>query len=242
MSTKQRRLDQVLANCGYGSRREVSRLIRAGLVREQAESVRDPSQKVDPAQVTFDGEPLDHPLGITILLHKPVGYVCSHDSSEGPRVYDMLPPRWMERNPQLVTAGRLDKDTSGALVVTDDTKLAHRLASGKREVGKVYEVELDGELDGSVAQQFSSGTLLLKGETDPCLPAQLDCTGPRTCRVRLTEGRYHQVKRMFAACGLHVTRLHRSAFGPFELGELACGIWREILPDELADLGLSIRS
>ena len=121
-----RRLDQLLSACGYCSRSEARAWVRAGRVRVGEALAEAAEQKVDAAQVRVDGEPVESPEGILVLLHKPAGYVCSHDEREGPRVFDLLPPRWLRRNPPVTTVGRLDKDATGALVLTDQGELVHR--------------------------------------------------------------------------------------------------------------------
>lgn len=226
-----RRLDQLLANLGYCSRREARTWVEAGRVTVRGEVADDFGAKADPADVRVDGEPLDHPDGILLLLHKPLGLVCSHDLDEGPSVYDLLPARWRRRNPVVTTVGRLDKDTSGALLVTDQSALVHRLTSPKHKVEKVYRATVDADLPAGLAELFASGTLVLKGETTPCAPAQLGVLGPREAELTLTEGRYHQVRRMFASQGCEVLTLHRSRFGHLAIDDLAPGQWRELRCD-----------
>lgn len=223
-----RRLDQLLSACGHCSRSEARLWVRGGRVRVAGQRAEAVEQKARAADVVVDGEPLDSPEGILVLLHKPAGYVCSHDAKEGPRVFDLLPKRWLRRNPPVATVGRLDKDATGALVVTDQGGLVHRWTSPKRHVTKLYEVTVDRDLDASLIKLFAAGTLLLEDEHKPCLPAKLEIAGPREARLELTEGKYHQVKRMFASQGWTVTRLHRSRFGDFELGDLPVGQWRRL--------------
>jgi 16S rRNA pseudouridine516 synthase len=222
------RLDQTLASLGYGSRREVNALIDDERVTVAGALAHDGAQKVEPAQVRLDGEPLDHPDGLLLLLHKPIGLVCSHDGREGPSVYSLLPARWRARNPGVTSIGRLDKDTSGLLLLTDQTPLVHRLTSPKHKVPKVYRATVDRDLGEDLIPRFASGTLQLEGEKAPCAPAELRLLGPREAELTLTEGRYHQVRRMFAACGATVLTLHRTRFGALELGDLAPGTWREL--------------
>jgi 16S rRNA pseudouridine516 synthase len=222
------RADRLLANLGYGSRAEVQRLIRSGRVTCDGNVMHDPAASVLAAGVLLDGEPLDHPDGLLVLLHKPAGYVCSHNSSEGPTVFELLPPQWLLRNPRVEAVGRLDKDTTGLLVLTDDHDLLHRLTSPKHHVEKVYEVTVDTDLQPGLVEVFASGALMLRSEDNPCLPATVVLTGTRTATVTITEGRYHQVKRMFAAAGAgHVIELHRVRFGEWSLGQLTEGNWRE---------------
>jgi 16S rRNA pseudouridine516 synthase len=223
-----RRLDQLLANLGYCSRREARDWIRSGRVRVRDVVADDFGAKADPAEVRLDGEPLDHPDGLLLLLHKPVGLVCSHDAHEGANVYGLLPPRWQARNPPVTSIGRLDKDTSGLLLLTDQSALVHRLTSPKHKVPKVYHATLDRDLPAGLAGIFAAGTLVLKGEDTPCAPAGLQVLGPREAELTLTEGRYHQVRRMFASQGCEVLTLHRRRFGPLELGDLPAGQWRKL--------------
>lgn len=223
-----RRLDQLLANLGYCSRREARAWIDRGRVEVAGRVADDPGQKSHPATVRVDGEPLDHPDGLLLLLHKPLGLVCSHDLREGPSVYDLLPERWRRRNPVVTTIGRLDKDTSGLLLLTDQSPLVHRLTSPKHKVPKIYRATLDADLPAAAAATFAGGTLLLKGEREPCAPAELRALGPREAELTLTEGRYHQVRRMFSAIGCEVVTLHRARFGELTLGDLAPGCWREL--------------
>lgn len=223
-----RRLDQWLANLGYCSRREARAWIDANRVTVFDRIADYPGQKAKSETVRVDGEPLDHPDGLLLLLHKPLGLVCSHDEREGPNVYSLLPPRWLNRNPVVTSVGRLDKDTSGLLLLTDQSELVHRLTSPKHKVPKVYVATVDKPLSEDLITLFGSGTLLLSGEKDPCEPAVLRILNPTTGELTLTEGRYHQVRRMFASQGYEVTALHRSRFGQWELGELAPGTWEEL--------------
>jgi 16S rRNA pseudouridine516 synthase len=227
-----RRLDQLLANLGYCSRREAREWVRAGRVTVAGKVTKDFGQKAAPATVLIDGDRLDHPDGLLLLVHKPPGLVCSHDAREGPNVYSLLPPRWRERNPVVTSVGRLDKDTSGLLLLTDQSELVHRLTSPKHKVPKVYRATLDADLPAGIADLFAAGTLVLTGEKDPCAPATLRQLGPREAELTLTEGKYHQVRRMFASQGCEVLTLHRTRFGHLDLGNLAAGQWRELPLDE----------
>ena len=229
-----RRLDQLLANLGYCSRREARAWIQAGRVTVRGRVTDDFGAKADPADVRVDGEPPDHPAGLLLLVHKPVGLVCSHDEREGPNVYSLLPPRWRARNPAVTSIGRLDKDTSGLLLLTDQSELVHRLTSPKHKVPKVYRATLNADVPPALIPLLASGTLLLKDEQAPCEPAELKILSPREAELTLTEGRYHQVRRMFATRGVEVLALHRARFGPLELGDLPAGRWRELPPGTLA--------
>lgn len=223
-----RRLDQILANLGYCSRREARDWVASGAVTLRGETLDDFSAKVHATDLQVDGEPLDHPDGLLLLLNKPLGLVCSHDEREGPNIYSLLPARWRRRNPGITSIGRLDKDTSGLLLLTDQLPLVHRLTSPKHKVPKVYRATVDQDLSPDLIPRFASGTLLLEGEQTPCAPAVLELISPREALMTLTEGRYHQVRRMFAAQGATVLTLHRERFGDLVLGDLAPGTWREL--------------
>jgi 16S rRNA pseudouridine516 synthase len=228
-----RRLDQLLANLGYGSRREVRDWIEAGRVTVRGCAVSDPGTRVEAADVRIDGEPPDHPGELLIMLNKPAGRVCSHDSSEGPSVYGLLPERWQCRNPPMTSVGRLDKDTTGLLLLTDISALVHKLTSPKHKVPKVYQVHVDRDLPSGIEDVFASGCMILPEESTPCAPATLRRIGARTAEVTLTEGRYHQVKRMFAHEGCSVLELHRSQFGSLQIGDLPLGSWIELSVNDL---------
>jgi 16S rRNA pseudouridine516 synthase len=225
-----RRIEQILASLGYGSRREVRELIAAGRVTVGDVVQDDPSRKAVPATVRLDHAPLEFPEGLFVVLHKPAGCVCSHDQREGRRVYDLLPPRWLQRNPAVTSIGRLDRDTTGVLLITDDLALVHRLTSPKHHVEKVYQATLDRAPGPRLVQEFASGTVVLDGEQKPCAPARLVLRGGVEVELTLTEGRFHQVKRMFAHLGYEVCRLHRSRFGDYTLGALAPGQWLKANP------------
>ena len=225
---KTRRLDQLLASLGYRSRREATAMIRDGRVTANGDVITTPDARINPSTVKLDGEPLEFPNGILVMLHKPVGYVCSHSSNEGPTIYELLPPRWLKRKTPVTSVGRLDKETSGVLLITDSGELVHRYTSPRAKVIKAYEVEVDGELRPELIEIFAMGKLKLPGEKNPCRPAKLEILGQRTGRIHLTEGRYHQVRRMFASQNLFVTKLHRTRFGDHELDDLSATEWRVI--------------
>lgn len=224
-----RRLDQLLSACGYCSRSEAKAWVRAGRITAGGEVVRRSDDKVAAPDVLIDGEPVECPDGLLAVFHKPLGCVCSRDEREGQSVFDLLPARWSRRNPPVSSVGRLDRDTTGLLLITDQGDLLHRLTSPRHKVPKTYEVTFDGRPPADWIERFASGELLLEGESEPCLPATLELTGEGKARLELTEGRFHQVRRMFASQGLLVTALHRSRFGEFTLDGLAQGEWR-LLP------------
>lgn len=229
------RLIRLVANLGYGSQRDVRAMIRDGRLTLADGTVLTEQSKAAHEDIRLDGEPLDPPSGLVLMLNKPEGYTCS-TADPGRIVYELLPPRFMRRNPIVAPVGRLDRDTTGLLLLTDDGPLLHRLTSPKHHVPKVYEVTLARPLDGTEAELFASGTLILRSETTPLLPATLEATGSHTARLTITEGRYHQVKRMFAATGNHVEKLHRAGMGGLALGDLALGQWRVLAAEEVAGL------
>ncbi|MCL4067913.1 16S rRNA pseudouridine(516) synthase [Pseudomonas sp. GX19020] len=225
------RIDKLLSSMGYGSRSEIGRLARAGRITLDGEKPVDVTSRITvdadlPARLSVDDAPLDPVAGMVILMNKPTGVTCSH-SEAGPLVYGLLPPRWRQRDPVLSTVGRLDKETSGLLLLTDDGALLHRIISPRRKVSKTYRATLARPLNGDEAALFASGDLMLKGETKPLDPAVLDILSPTEALLTITEGRYHQVRRMFAACGNHVEALHRERLGQLRLPEdLEAGAWR----------------
>lgn len=229
------KLVKVIANLGYGSRKDVTAMFRAGLITDANGEVLYADDRVAPADVRVDGEPLDPPQGIVLMLHKPVGYTCS-TRDPGRVVYDLLPPRFRLRQPTLSPVGRLDRDTSGLLLMTDDGALLHRIISPKSNLPKTYEATLAQPLRGDEAEVFASGTLMLESETTPLLPATLEAVSPTVARLILTEGRYHQVRRMFAAVGNHVEALHRVSVGELDLDGLPAGQWRVLAAAQIEQL------
>ncbi|GAB3341064.1 pseudouridine synthase [Marilutibacter aestuarii] len=229
------RLVRLIANLGYGSRKQVAAMFREGRITDPDGEVLYADDKVEHAQVRVDGEPLDPPAGLVLALHKPVGFTCS-TRDPGRIVYDLLPPRFRLRSPVLSTVGRLDRDTSGLLLMTDDGGLLHRIISPRAQLAKVYEAELAEPLRGDEAALFASGSLMLESEKTPLAPAGLEVLAPRRARLSLTEGRYHQVRRMFAAVGNHVEALHRVRVGGLSVEGLAAGEWRALGPADLERL------
>ena len=224
-----------IANLGYGSRKDVQWMFREGRITNAAGEVLYADDPLDHDDVRVDGEPLDPPPGLLLILHKPVDFTCS-TKDRGRVVYDLLPPRYRLRSPALSTVGRLDRDTSGLLLLTDDGQLLHRIIAPKSKLPKVYLATLAEDLRGDEAAVFASGTLMLEGEQTPLLPAELEVLGPRSARLTLHEGRYHQVRRMFAAVGNHVAVLHRERVGGLALDDLPVGEWRMLGEGDRAQL------
>lgn len=233
------RIDKLLSSMGYGSRSEMARMAKAGGIVLDGMELADASARIAitpdlPQRMRIDGEALDPLQGLVILLHKPLGMTCSHKEG-GPLVYDILPKRWRDRDPAISTIGRLDKQTSGLLLLTDDGALLHRIISPKRHVAKTYRARLARPLTGNETAVFASGRLMLEGEQKPLLPAELEVVSPTEALLTVTEGRYHQVRRMFAAVGNHVEALHRERLGGLTLPDgLAAGQWRLLGKDAIA--------
>lgn len=227
------KLVKLIANLGYGSRKESQRLIRSGLVTAADGQILGENEVPPHDQIRVRGEELDPAAPLVIMLHKPDGYTCSTEDP-GDTIYDLLPPRFALRNPGLNPVGRLDKDTTGLLLLTDDGKLLHKIIHPKSNCLKVYHVHLDRPLQGHEGETFAAGTLVLNSETRPLLPAKLEVLGEKEVYVTLHEGRYHQVRRMFAAVGNHVLTLKRISIGGLQLpDDLEEGEWRELEPSEL---------
>lgn len=231
------RLEKIMSRLGYGARRDVPYWIREGWLTVKGEKPKSASVKVYASDVELDGKPLDHPDGLTIMYYKPLGTVCSR-KEEGRIIYEDFPERWLDRKPALSSVGRLDKDTSGLLVVTDDGQLNHYLTSPKQGISKTYVVTLHKPLKGDEVETFAAGTLMLEADDKPCLPAELTITGENTASLVLHEGRYHQVRRMFAAIGNHVTALRRTHIGNLSLEalNLQAGQYQTITSEKLKQM------
>lgn len=226
------RLDRLLSNLGYCSRREAKSLVNSGRVRLSDGSIPRHDDRVLHEAVRLDSAPLD-PAQLFILMNKPIGFSCSHREA-GKTIYELLPERYLQRTPSLTSVGRLDKETSGVLILTDSGALVHRVTSPRTVVTKVYEARLDRPVRGNEEALFASGALMLEGETEPLLPAALRVLEPTLARISLIEGRYHQVRRMWAAAGNHVISLERIAIGALTCGGLAQGEWRALNERELS--------
>lgn len=229
------RLDALLSRYGYCSRREAPGWIKRHSITFKGEACTSPRDKVQTEDVLVDGDPVEFPDGLYVALNKPLGYTCSHDGEEGDVIYDLLPFQWRHRNPAVSSVGRLDKETSGLLLITDDGKFIHRMTSPRHHVPKVYEAVTEEDIPAEAVELFASGTLTLHGEDRPCSPARLEIMEPRRARLTLTEGKYHQVRRMLAAVGAPVVSLCRISIGPLNLDSLHLepGEWMPVNPGEL---------
>lgn len=225
------RLDKRLANTGKWSRKEARELIRAGRAAVDGSVCRAPEAKVgENACVTVDGAVIGGAGPVYLMLNKPAGVVSSTDEPGAPTVIDLLGEDYQGIG--LFPAGRLDKDTEGLLLLTNDGSLAHQLLSPKRHVDKVYYVEVDGVLDQGDVEAVRAGVALADGYI--CLPGELELLpGGRSARITIHEGKYHQVKRMLRARGKPVTYLRRERFGPLILDpNLPKGGWRALTEGE----------
>ena len=229
------RLDRFLSESTELTRSLAKKAMHRGEVSVDGEVIKNPATQVDEtSRVTWNGQPLAL-VGLRyVMLHKPGGVECTARRTLYPRAIDLIELPMLER---LQTVGRLDVDTTGLVLLTDDGQWSHRVTSPKRRCGKVYRVTLADPLEGAVLDdaiaRFAEG-LLLDGEEKPTRPAELAMREPTVAELTLFEGKYHQVKRMFAAIGHHVVALHRESIGPLSLGELAEGEWRELSEDEVA--------
>ena len=228
------RLDKLLASTGRWSRSQVKELVRQGRVRVDGRVAARPEEKCAPEQeLTVDGEPVCLQKFVYIMMNKPDGWLSATEDKRQQTVLDLLDKPLQRRG--LFPVGRLDKDTEGLLLLTNDGDLAHRLLSPKKHVDKVYYVEVDGILDEEDAAAFRSGMTLSDGTV--CLPAELRSLGGNRGEVTLREGKYHQVKRMLAARGKPVRYLKRISFGPLALDEsLEKGCWRPLSMEERSHL------
>lgn len=225
------RIDKIIASQGQFSRKEVKDLIAHKQVLLNGRAVTDAGTKADPdtAQIQVKGEPLRVQTHVYLMLNKPVGYVSATRDKSAPTVLDLVPAHYRKR--ELFPAGRLDRDTTGLMILTDDGAMAHRILTPRRHVPKTYQVTIDIPVTSEMVRRFQEGIVLNDGV---CRPAVLRITGERTAEVVLKEGRYHQIKRMFGCCGAKVVALHRSAMGALTLPEeLPAGQCRELTPEEL---------
>ena len=228
------RLDKVVASAGKFSRREVKELVRQGRILVDDIPALSAEQKIDPAaaKIVIDGEAVSYEKYVYLMLHKPAGLLSATEDRREKTVLDLLPPELRKRD--LAPVGRLDKDTEGLLLLTDDGELNHRLTSPKYHVDKVYYAEVDGRLEQADAARFAEGIAL---SDFTCLPAKLEILTENTCLVTVQEGKFHQVKRMLGVCGKPVIYLKRLSMGALKLEKtLPVGAYRTLTPQEVVFL------
>ena len=226
------RLDKFLCDCGVGTRSQVKGILKAGRVTVDGKPEKDGSRKVETetVEICLDGEPLGKTGTVVIMLNKPAGYVTATVDREQKTVMELLPPEYKELNP----VGRLDKETEGLLLFTNDGDLLHRLISPKKGITKVYYAKHEGAATQEDVSAFSEGLLLRDGTK--CLPAKLEPLGAGESLITVCEGKYHQVRRMMASRGMTVTFLERRAEGSLSLGTLPRGEIRQLDKEEIENL------
>lgn len=228
------RLDKFLCDCGVGTRSQVKAILKAGRVTVDGKPEKDGSRKLDPtaAVVCLDGEVLGACGRLVVMLNKPAGFVTATEDAQQQTVMELLPPEYKNRD--LKPIGRLDKQTEGLLLFTNDGDLLHRLISPKKEVPKVYYARHEGTAAAEDVEAFAQGLTLKDGTV--CLPAVLEPLGAGESLITVCEGKYHQVRRMMASRGMHVEYLERRAEGKLTLGELPRGKVRLLTEEECAAL------
>lgn len=221
MTNSYKRIDAHLSSLGYCTRSEAKKFLKINEVYIKENRVFNSAIKAYHDDITVNGEVLDDET-LLIVLNKPQGFICSHNDA-GKLIYSLLPQRYQNRNPKISTIGRLDIDTTGIILLSDDGVLNHKLTSPKSDISKIYEVTLEKPLKGDEVEIFASGTLMLHGEKKPLKSAKLEVISPNEVKIEIVEGKYHQVKRMFAAVSNRVLKLHRTKFADFEVGNLKEG-------------------
>ncbi len=235
---KTMRLDRLLSNLGYGGRKEMAMAVKNGWLDIDGKVVKTPSLNVSlddvrSGRIKLEDKVLDPLPPFTVMLHKPAGYTCSHKNA-GDIVYDLLPERWLKRKPSFASIGRLDKYSSGQLLFTDDGDLLHRIIHPKSHAKKYYKVTLRDDLKGNESEIFSTGEFYMDKDDKPLKPAIWTAGSDKSGIMILSEGRYHQIRRMFETLGNEVITLHRFQTGGLELGDLPEGKWRALGDNDLA--------
>lgn len=228
------RIDKIIASQGTYSRSEVKKLIQQKKVKVNGETISSPNIKidVDTAEITINNEPIKIKEHIYLMLNKPEGYVSATKDNKDKTVLDLVPEEY--KNREIFPAGRLDKNTTGLMILTDDGQMAHNILAPKKHISKKYEVTVDIPVTEEMRKGFKEGIELIDGK---CKTSEMTITGEHTAEVILTEGRYHQIKRMFGCYGAKVIKLHRTQMGKLELPkDLAPGKTRELTTEELEKL------
>ena len=228
------RLDKFLCDSGVGTRSQVKAILKSGRVTVDGKSERDPGRKIDPAsqEICLDGERLGGARIVVLMLHKPAGYVTATEDKEHKTVMELLPQEY--KHMDLKPVGRLDKETEGLLLFTNDGDLLHRLISPKKEVPKIYYARHVGQAGEEDVKAFAEGLTLRDGTE--CLPAVLEPMGPGESRITVCEGKYHQVRRMMASRGMTVEYLRREQEAGLTLEGLPLGAVRELTGEEMVRL------
>lgn len=233
-------LEKILFSQGFGTRRYCSDLVYADLVKVNGVLAEDPEEKIPPEnlQLEVDGQAWEFHEKAYVAFHKPVGYECSHKTSHHPSVYGLLPQPLIERGVQCV--GRLDWDTTGLLLLSDDGQFIHKMTSPKKNIGKIYDITTAEPITQKQIDHLLNG-VILDDDPKPCFAKACVQKEDKLLAMTIVEGRYHQVKRMLAAVGNHVAGLHRSTIGAYTMPtDLAEGQWRWLYPQDLQELGKNI--
>ncbi len=235
-------LEKILFSQGFGTRRYCSDLVYAELVKVNGVLAEDPDEKIatDNLQLHVDGEDWEYHEKAYIAFNKPTGYECSHKTSHHPSIYGLLPQPLIERGIQCV--GRLDYDTTGLILMSDDGQFIHKMTSPKKNIGKIYRITTAENITPQQIDHLLTG-VVLDDDPKPCFAKDCQIVGERQLDMTIVEGRYHQVKRMMAAVGNHVAALHRTTIGNYVMPtDLPEGEWRWLYPQDLTELGKSVEA
>lgn len=226
------RLDSLIRQWGFGSRKEVRQLVAEGRISLNGEVVADPAMQCEPeSEIRIDGVLLEKRDSVTLMLNKPSGYVCTADEGVYPTVFSLL--KGEDKNRSLFAVGRLDADTEGFLLLTNDGGLCDKIIRPESNINKVYEVSFDRPLIPDAAEKLAEGITLPEGVK--CRPAQLEHISERCARITVCEGKYHEVKRLIRACGAQVASLKRVSIGGLKLDEnLGVGEYRQLSTEEIS--------
>jgi len=228
------KVGKFLSSKGYGSRKEIKKAIKNKQILEDSIIVEDFNTLVTPSKVLFNGEKIKFYDKINIVINKPRGYTCARVGDDS--IFKLLPKIWLNRNPKINTAGRLDKDTTGMLIITDDGLLLHKIISPKHMVSKIYKVKLENKIGPRVKDIFESGELTIKNESKPCKPVLFNQIDSFNVTLTMYEGKYHQIKKMFTACDNKVIELSRIQLGSLTIENLNIGEWRELAKEDIGSL------
>ena len=233
-------LEKILFSQGFGTRRYCSDLVYAGLVKLQDKVAEDPEERIttEGLVLNVEGKEWEYHEKAYLAFNKPPNYECSHKTTHHPSVYSLLPAPFVERGLQCV--GRLDYDTTGLLLISDDGQFIHKMTTPKKNIGKVYEITTPDPITQDQINHLIKG-VILDDDPKPCYATDCKQLSENILAMTIVEGRYHQVKRMMAAVGNHVAKLHRVEIGAYVMpADLAEGQWRWLYPDDLKQLSKSI--
>jgi 16S rRNA pseudouridine516 synthase len=235
-------LEKILFSQGFGTRRYCSDLVYAELVKVNGVLAEDPEERIatEGLILNVEGRDWEYHEKAYIVFNKPANYECSHKTTHHPSVYSLLPAPFVERGLQCV--GRLDFDTTGLLLISDDGQFIHKMTTPKKNIGKVYEITTPAPITSSQIDQLMNG-VVLDDDPKPCVAMECQLLDENVLAMTIVEGRYHQVKRMMAAVGNHVAKLHRTQIGAYVMpADLPAGEWRWLYADDLKQLSQSVSS